>query len=47
MQLKRAVIVPTKDGFDQEAVLAVIKKMGYEATPAAQADPAPDTARSG
>ncbi|MCY2996279.1 MAG: heavy metal-associated domain-containing protein [Planctomycetota bacterium] len=35
---KRAVIVPTKDGFDQEAALAVIKKMGYEATPAARAD---------
>ena len=40
---KRAAVVPTKDGFDQEAVLAVIKKMGYEATPAARADPASDT----
>ena len=40
---KRAVIVPTKDGFDQEAVLAVIKKMGYEATPAELAASSPDT----
>ena len=40
---KRAVIVPTKSGFDPEAVLAAIKKMGYEATPAAQAAPSPNT----
>jgi copper chaperone CopZ len=40
---KRAVIVPTKAEFDPEAVLAVIKKMGYEATPAVQASPSPDT----
>ncbi len=38
---KRAVIVPMKGGFDPEAVLAAIKKLGYEATPAAQAAPAP------
>ena len=40
---KRAVIVPTKGEFDSEAVLAVVKKMGYEATPAVQASPSPDT----
>lgn len=40
---QRAVIVPTKGGFDPEAVLATIKKMGYEATPAAQAVPSPNT----
>ena len=39
---RRAVIVPTKGEFDPEAVLAVIKKMGYEATPAVQASPSPD-----
>ena len=38
---KRAVIVPMKGGFDPEAVLAAIRKMGYEATPAAQAAAAP------
>ena len=39
---KRAVIVPTKGGFDPEAVLTAIKKMGYEATSAPQAAPSPD-----
>ena len=41
---KRAVIVPTNREFDPQSALAVIQKMGYEVTPAAQAAPAPGAA---